>query len=201
MGSKLETESWTKMRSEFQGASGQLFGLFLTSLTSHLGTEVKTFLTTELSSGGVAAAISYFPVISFGFGLKGFTLVKDWVIFYVFVFLFFLRIEYMSSEFFLIPSDLGDSRHWGRRGRWKYSKVIYPCPCSPHTCSHSSSLPAVHICELCCRPYYYKVGENHYMVHTYMYFGYMYGCQSSSDQFLKWLIFGSLVRVGNIICE
>ncbi|XP_042883132.1 conserved oligomeric Golgi complex subunit 1-like [Penaeus japonicus] len=61
MGSKLETDSWTKMRSEFQGTSGRLFGLFLTSLTSHLGTEVKTFLTTELSSGGVAAAISSFP--------------------------------------------------------------------------------------------------------------------------------------------
>lgn len=72
MGSKLETDSWTKMRSEFQGTSGRLFGLFLTSLTSHLGTEVKTFLTTELSSGGVAAAISSFPVIRVMFGLKGF---------------------------------------------------------------------------------------------------------------------------------
>ncbi|XP_042227965.1 conserved oligomeric Golgi complex subunit 1-like isoform X2 [Homarus americanus] len=60
LGSKVESESWTKLRSELQETSCRLFGFFLKSLTSGLHTELKTYLLTEVSSG-VAASIKAFP--------------------------------------------------------------------------------------------------------------------------------------------
>ncbi|KAK8735318.1 hypothetical protein OTU49_005615 [Cherax quadricarinatus] len=61
LGSKIESESWTKVRLELQETGSRLFGRFLKSLTSALHTELKMYLTSELSSGGVAASIKAFP--------------------------------------------------------------------------------------------------------------------------------------------
>nr|XP_045604677.1 conserved oligomeric Golgi complex subunit 1-like [Procambarus clarkii]XP_045604678.1 conserved oligomeric Golgi complex subunit 1-like [Procambarus clarkii] len=61
LGSKIESESWMKVRLELQETGGRLFGRFLKSLTSTLYTELKMYLTSELSSGGVAASIKAFP--------------------------------------------------------------------------------------------------------------------------------------------
>ncbi|KAK8391544.1 hypothetical protein O3P69_017234 [Scylla paramamosain] len=59
MGSKQETESWTKVRIALQEAGNRLFGLFLKSLTSALHTELKVSLSSQISAD-VAASISAF---------------------------------------------------------------------------------------------------------------------------------------------
>lgn len=59
MGSKQETESWTKVRTALQEAGNRLFGLFLKSLTSALHTELKASLTSRISTD-FAASISAF---------------------------------------------------------------------------------------------------------------------------------------------
>ncbi|XP_068241902.1 conserved oligomeric Golgi complex subunit 1-like [Palaemon carinicauda] len=61
LGSRIESESWSKVHLELQNTSSRLFGLFLGSLTDTLNTELKDSLTSELSRGAVEAIISSFP--------------------------------------------------------------------------------------------------------------------------------------------
>lgn len=60
LGSKVENEAWTSVRSEYLNANVRLIDLFLSSLTSRLQVDLEANLAL-LSEGGVAAVITTFP--------------------------------------------------------------------------------------------------------------------------------------------